>query len=75
MKKRKNNNFNEEIMQLRKPRRTDKQKAEICEAYKSGMLIKDIEKKFKISSATIYRYISSVEEKQLSLDEFIAKRG
>lgn len=68
--------INTEIhMQIRKRRRTDDQKLEVIRDYNNGMLLKDIELKYKMSRSTVYKYISELESKLLSFDEFLEKKN
>ncbi|HHX8485993.1 TPA: helix-turn-helix domain-containing protein [Vibrio diabolicus] len=62
-------------MRVRKRRRTDDQKLEVIRDYNNGMLLKDIEMKYKMSRATVYKYISELESKLLSFDEFLEKKN
>ncbi|HHI4955971.1 TPA: hypothetical protein ACP5S6_002843 [Vibrio parahaemolyticus] len=62
-------------MQIRKRRRTDVQKLEVIRDYNNGMLLKDIELKYKMSRSTVYKYISEIESKLLSFDEFLEKKN
>ncbi|MBY7798681.1 hypothetical protein KW430_07445 [Vibrio fluvialis] len=62
-------------MQIRKRRRTDDQKLEVIRDYNNGMLLKDIEMKYKMSRSTVYKYISELESKLLSFDEFLEKKN
>lgn len=62
-------------MLIRKRRRTDDQKLEVIRDYNNGMLLKDIELKYKMSRSTVYKYISELESKLLSFDEFLEKKN
>ncbi len=62
-------------MLIRKRRRTDDQKLEVIRDYNNGMLLKDIELKYKMSRSTVYKYISEIESKLLSFDEFLEKKN
>ncbi|HCG6534501.1 TPA: hypothetical protein NJ249_004126 [Vibrio parahaemolyticus] len=62
-------------MQIRRRRKTDDQKLEVIRDYNNGMLLKDIELKYKMSRSTVYKYISELESKLLSFDEFLEKKN
>ncbi|OUJ36696.1 hypothetical protein BTR40_06715 [Vibrio parahaemolyticus] len=62
-------------MKIKKRRKTNEQKLQVIQDYNDGMLLKDIESKYKMSRATVYRYIEEVESGMLSFNEFLEKKN
>ncbi|MBE3724902.1 helix-turn-helix domain-containing protein [Vibrio parahaemolyticus] len=50
-------------------------KLQVIQDYNEGMLLKDIESKYKMSRATVYKYIEEVESGMLSFNEFLEKKN
>ncbi|HCE2193357.1 TPA: hypothetical protein NG570_001288 [Vibrio parahaemolyticus] len=62
-------------MKIKKRRKTNEQKLQVIQDYNEGMLLKDIESKYKMSRATVYKYIEEVESGMLSFNEFLEKKN
>ncbi|HCH5892737.1 TPA: hypothetical protein NKZ90_002161 [Vibrio parahaemolyticus] len=62
-------------MKIKKRRKTNEQKIQVIQDYNDGMLLKDIESKYKMSRATVYKYIKEVESGMLSFNEFLEKKN